>query len=138
MALFNSKASRYLNTKAAVLFSLENLRGTPADVISSYAADNSGVNSTLLPGSHGKPEHRITYFNVRAAQRHLSGPGLVQMTELFLDVPKRRFQGTQIKSKWADQPDLYKILQYEVFDAAVEAPCSSHLLSQSPAFVEDF
>ena len=60
------------------------------------------------------------------------------MTELFLDVLKRRFQGTQINSEWIDQPDLYRFLQYEVFSAAVEALCGSHLLSQSPTFVEDF
>ena len=106
MDLFHSKASRNMNTKAAVLLSLENLFGTPANVIPFYAADNSGVTSTPLPGSRVKPEHRITYFQVRAAQKHLSGPGLVQMTEHFLDVLKRRFQGSQIKSEWVDLPDL--------------------------------
>ena len=136
IALFNSKASRYMNSKAAVLLSL--LFGTPANVIPFYAADNSGVASTPLPESRVKPEHRIIYLQVRAAQKHLSGPGLVQMTELFLDVLKRRFQDSQIKSEWADLPDLYGFLQYEVFSAAVEALCGSHLLSQSPTFVEDF
>ena len=127
-----------MNTKAAVLFSLKTLFGTPANVIPFYAADNSGVNSTPLPGSRVKPQHRITYLQVKAAHKYLSGPGLVQMTELYLDILKRRFHGNQIESEWVDQPDLYKFLQHEVFSAAVEALCGSYLLSQSPGFVEDF
>lgn len=138
VALFNTKASRCMNTKAAVLLSLENLFGTPANIIPFYAADNSGVASTPLPGSTVKPEHRITFLQVRAAHKHLSGPGLIQMTELFLDVLKRRIVDGQIQSDWVEQPDLYGFLQNEVFRAAVEALCGSYLLSQSPRFVEDF
>lgn len=70
MTLFNNKASRCMNTKAAVLLALENLFGTPSDVIPFYAADKSGVNSTPLPGSTVQPEHRITYLQVKAAHKH--------------------------------------------------------------------
>ena len=138
VTLFNNKASRSMNTKAAVLLALENLFGTPANVIPFYAADDSGVNSTPLPGSRVRPEHRITYFQTRAAHKHLSGPGLVQMTELFLNVLRRRIHASHIESEWVDLPDLYQFLQHEVFSAAVEALCGTHLLSQSPTFVEDF
>ena len=138
VTLFNNKSSRYLTTKAAVLFSLEALFGTPAKAIPFYTADDSGVTSTPLPGSTVKPEHRITYLQVKAAHKHLSGPGLVQMTELFLDVLRRRFHSSRVESEWVDHPDLYTFLQAEVFRAAVEALCGSHLLCQSPRFVEDF
>ncbi|MCJ1391521.1 hypothetical protein MMC18_004385 [Xylographa bjoerkii] len=136
--LFGSKASRCMNTKASVLLALRNLFGTPANVIPYYAGDNSGVNSTPLPGSRVKPEHRITYFQTRAAHKHLSGLGLVQMTDFFLKVLEREIDGTQVGSEWVDQPDLYRFLQNEVFRAAVEALCGPYLFSQSPTFVEDF
>ena len=136
--LFNNKASRSMGTKAGVILALKNLFGTPTDVIPFYAADNSGVNVVPLPGSNVKPEHRVTYFQTRAAHRHLSGSGLVQMTERFLEVLETRIHKSQIDPEWTDQPDLYKFLQYEVFSAAVEAMCGSHLLSQCPTFVEDF
>ena len=138
VTLFNNKASRCLNTKGAVLLALENLFGTPANVIPFYAVDNSGVNYTSISGSRVRPEHRITYLQTRAAHKHLSDPGLIQMTENFLKVLKGRFYNSQIGSEWVDQPDLYAFLQDEVFRAAVEAQCGSHLLSQSPTFVEDF
>ena len=138
LALFSSKASRCMNTKAAVLLALENLFGTPSNVIPFYAADNSGVNSTPVPWSRVKPEHRITYLQTRAAHKHLSGPGLAQMTELYLNVLKQRFQSNQIGCEWVDHPDLYSFLQGEVFRAAVEAMCGQHLLAQSPTFVDDF
>ncbi len=138
MMLFNNKASRCTNTKGAVLLALENMFGTPSDVIPFYAADNSGVNSTPLPGSRVQPEHRITYLQVKAAHKHLSGTGLAQMTEFFLNVLKRRFSELQVRSEWVDLPDLYSFLQDEVFRAAVESLCGPHLLSQSPTFVEDF
>lgn len=136
--LFNNKASRCMNTKAAVLLALENMFGTPFDVIPFYAADKSGVNSAPLPGSNVRPEHRITYLQVKAAHKHLSGTGLAQMTEFFLGVLKRRFSESHVKSEWIKQPDLYAFLQDEVFRAAVEALCGPHLLSQSPTFVQDF
>lgn len=138
VTLFNNKASRCMNTKAAVLLALENMFGTPSDVIPFYAADKSGVNSAPLPGSNVRPEHRITYLQVKAAHKHLSGTGLAQMTEFFLGVLKRRFSESQVKSEWINQPDLYAFLQDEVFRAAVEALCGPHLLSQSPTFVQDF
>lgn len=138
MTLFNNKASRCMNTKGAVLLALENMFGTPSDVIPFYAADKSGVNSAPLPGSRVQPEHRITYLQVKAAHKHLSGTGLAQMTEFFLNVLKRRFSESQVRSEWVDQPDLYAFLQDEVFRAAVEALCGPHLLPQSPTFVEDF
>ena len=128
-----------MNTKAAVLLALENMFGTPSDVIPFYREDNSGVNAAPLRGSRvQQPEHRITYLQVKAAHKHLSGTGLVQMTEFFLGVLKRRMSESQVKSEWVDQPDLYAFLQDEVFRAAIEALCGLHLLPQSPTFVEDF
>jgi hypothetical protein len=138
IGLFNNKASRSLNTKGAVLLALKNLFGTPANVIPFYAADDSGVNSTPLPGSRVKAEHRITYFQTRAAHKYLSGPALVQMTDCFLGVLRRRMDESQIGLEWTEYPDIYAFLQDNVFRAAVEALCGSHLLSQSPTFVEDF
>jgi len=98
VSLFNNKASRCLNTKGAVLLALKNLFGTPVNVIPFYAADNSGVNSIPLPGSRVKPEHRITYFQTRAAYKYLSGSRLVQMTECFLKILKRQMDYSQIGS----------------------------------------
>ena len=138
LTLFGNKASRCMNTKAAVLLALENLFGTPHNVIPFYAADNSGVNSTPSPGSRVKPEHRITYLQTRAAHKYLSGPGLIQMTELYMRFLTRRFQNSQIGAEWADHPDLYSFFQGEVFRAAVEAMCGPYLIPQSPTFVEDF
>ena len=138
VTLFNNKASRSLNTKGAVLLALKNLFGTPLSTIPFYAADNSGVNSTPLTGSRVKPEHRITYFQTRAAHKFLSGPALVQMTECFLKFLKRRIDEGHINSEWVDQQDLYAFVQDTVFKAAVEALCGSYLLSMSPTFVEDF
>lgn len=138
LALFSSKASRCMNTKAAVLLALENLFGTPSNIIPFYAADNSGVNSTPVPWSRVKPEHRITYLQTRAAHKYLSGPGLAHMTEFYLNVLKQWFQNRQIGSEWVDHPDLYRFLQDTVFRAAVEAMCGQHLLAQSPTFVDDF
>lgn len=138
VTIFNNQASRHMNTKAAVLMSLKNLFGTPANVIPFYAADNSGTTSTPLAGSRVKPEHRITYLQVKAAHKYLSGPALVQMTETFLNILEQRLKISHVGSEWVDQPDLYGFLQYEVFSAAAEALCGSHLLPQSPRFVEDF
>ncbi|KAL2045340.1 hypothetical protein N7G274_002423 [Stereocaulon virgatum] len=138
MTLFSNKASRCMNTKGAVLLALENMFGTPSNVIPFYAADKSGVNSTPLPGSGVQPEHRITYLQVKAAHKHLSGTGLAQMTGSFLNILERRFSEAQVGPEWVDQPDLYAFLQNEVFRAAVEALCGPHLLLQSPTFVEDF
>ena len=138
MTLFNNKALRCINTKAAVLLALENMFGTPSDVIPFDAADNLGVNSTPLSGSGVQPEHRITYLQVKAAHKHLSGTGLVQMTEFFLNILERRFLERQVRREWADHPDLYMFLQDEVFRAAVDALCGPHLLSQSPTFVKEF
>ena len=138
VSLLSNKASRAMNTNGVVLLALENLYGTPHDVIPFYAADDSGINATPLPGSKVKPEHRINYFQTRAAHKHLTGSGLVQMTEFYIKVLKRRIDASQTESDWLDQPDLYNFLREEVFRAAVEAMCGSHLLTQSPTFVEDF
>lgn len=136
--LFNNKASRTLSTKGAVLLALKNLFGTPANVIPFYAADNSGVNATPRPGSRVKPEHRITYFQTRAAHRFLSGTSLVQMTECFTKILERQLGDTKIGSQWVDHPDIWDFMQEQVFKAAVESLCGSHLLSQSSNFVGDF
>lgn len=132
------KASRSMSTKSGVLLALENIFGTPSNVIPFYAADDSGVNVAPLPGSKVKAEHRLNYHQVRAAHKHLSGPGLVHMTERFLMILRRRMDESQIGSEWIEMPDLYRFLQTEVFHAAVEAMCGSYLLSQNPTFVEDF
>ncbi|MCJ1463451.1 hypothetical protein MMC07_002058 [Pseudocyphellaria aurata] len=127
-----------MSTKSGVLLALENIFGTPPDVIPFYAADDSGVNVVPLPGSTVKAEHRLNYLQVRAAHKHLSGPGLGHMTERFLMTLRRRIDKSQIGSEWIEMPDLYRFLQIEVFHAAVEAMCGSYLLSQYPTFVEDF
>ena len=132
------KASRCMSTKSGVLLALENIFGTPSNVIPFYAADDSGVNVAPLPGSKVKAEHRLNYHQVRAAHKHLSGPGLVHMTERFLMILRRRMDESQIGPEWIEMPDLYRFLQIEVFHAAVEAMCGSYLLSQYPTFVEDF
>lgn len=129
--LFNNKASRSMGTKAGVLLALKNLFGTPTHVIPFYAADNSGVNAVPLPGSNVRTEHRVTYRQTRAATKHLSGSGLVQMTKRFLKVLQSRVHESSIDSEWTDLPDLYRFLQSEVFSAAVEAMCGSYLLRQS-------
>ena len=138
MMLFSNKSSRCMNTKAAVLLALENMFGAPPSVIPFYAADNSGVNSAPLAGSGMRPEHRITYLQVKAAHKHLSGTGLTQMTQFFLCVLNKRFSQIGGQSEWVDRSDLYAFFQDEVFRAAVEALCGPHLLSKTPAFVEDF
>lgn len=135
-ALF--RASKSMSTKAGVLLALENIFGTPSKAISFYAADDSGVNSTPAPGSQIKPEHRLNFFQVRAAHKHLAGNGMVQMTERFLTVLGRRIENSQIGDEWTEMPDLYTFLQHEVFNAAVEALCGEHLLTQYPGFVDDF
>ena len=135
-ALF--KASKGMSTKAGVLKALENMFGTPSDVIPFYAADDSGVNSIPAPGSRVKPEHRLNYFQVRAAHKHLAGSGMVKMTERFLSVLERRIEESHVGRDWIDMPDLYTFLQYEVFNAAVEALCGKYLLTQYPGFVDDF
>lgn len=132
------KATRCMSTKSGVLLALENMFGTPSDVIPFYAADDSGANILPLPGSKVKPEHRINYHQVRAAHKHLSGPGLTHMIEHFLGVIRRQIHDSQIGSEWVEMPDLFAYLQNSVFCAAVEAMCGSHLLSQYPKFVEDF
>lgn len=132
------KASRCMSTKAGVLLALENIFGTPSDVIPFYAADNSGVNIIPLSGSNVRPEHRLNYHQVRAAHKHLSGAGLIHMTERFLNIMRRRIDDSQIRCEWVEMPDLFEYLQTSVFCAAVEALCGSYLLSQYPTLVEDF
>jgi hypothetical protein len=44
----------------------------------------------------------------------------------------------EIRDEWITMPDLYTFLQYEVFNAAVEALCGQYLLTQYPGFVDDF
>ncbi len=83
-ALF--RVSKYMSTKAGVLVALENIFGTPSEAIPFYAADDSGVNPIPAPKSQVKPEHRLNFFQVRAAHKHLSGNGLVRMTEHLLGV----------------------------------------------------
>ena len=138
VALYNTKASRTLSTRQVVTLAMQNLYGTPHHVIPYYAADDSGINPTPLPGSQVKPEHRINYLQTKAAHRYLSGSGLVRMIELYLKVLKRRIGASQIGSDWVDHPDLYTFLQNEVFRSSVEAMCGPHLLAQSTSFVEDF
>ena len=132
------KASKCMSTKSGVLIALENIFGTPSDVIPFYSADDSGVNSVPSLGSQVRPEHRLNFFQVRAAHKHLAGNGLMQMTERFLGVIGRRIEDSQIRDEWTELPDLYTFLQYEVFSAAIEALCGKYLLTQNPGFVDDF
>ena len=127
-----------MSTKSGVLIALENIFGTPSDVIPFYAADDSGVNSTPSPESRVKSEHRLNFFQVRAAHKHLAGHGLVQMTERFLGVLGQRIENSSIGSEWTEMADLYSFLQHEIFSAAVEALCGKYLLTQYPGFVDDF
>ena len=135
-ALF--KASKCMSTKSGVLLALENIFGTPSNVIPHYAADDSGVNAIPAPGSQVKPEHRLNFFQVRAAHKHLASNGLMGMTERFLGVLGRRISDSEVGHEWTEMPDLYTFLQYEIFNAAVEALCGKHLLTQYPGFVDDF
>lgn len=135
-ALF--KASKNLSTKSGVLLALENIFGTPSDVIPFYSADDSGIKSVPAPGSKVKPEHRLNFFQVRAAHRHLAGNALVEMTEHFLGVLGQRIKDSQFHEEWTEMPDLYRFLQYELLNAAVEALCGRYLLNQYPGFVDDF
>ena len=137
MTLFSNKASRCISTKALVLIFLK-VAGTSSDAIASYAADNSGVSLTPLPGSRVEPEHRIIYLQMKTAQKHLSGTGLAFMTELFFSDLTRQFLEGQIESGWVEKPCLYAYLQDKVFRTAVNALCGFYLLSQSSTFVRDF
>ena len=120
-----------MSTKSGVLVALENIFGTPSD-------DDSGVLAIPAEKSKVKPEHRLNFFQVRAAHKHLAGNGLVQMTDRFLNVLGRRIEESDIGDEWVVMPDLYTFLQYEVFNAAVEALCGKYLLTQYPGFVDDF
>ncbi|KAL9015329.1 MAG: hypothetical protein Q9173_000057 [Seirophora scorigena] len=132
------KASKGLSPRFGVLLSLENLFGTPSDVIPFYKMDNSGTNTVPNPESNVRPADRLNFFQVKAAQKHLNGAGLAKMTEHFLKVLRRRIDESRIGNQWIDMPDLFTFIQHEVFNAAVEALTGKYFLAQYPEIVEDF
>lgn len=132
------KASKDLSPKFGVLLSLENIFGTPSDVIPYYKMDNSGTCPVPNVGSNVKPEYRLNYLQVQAAHKHLNGHGLAQMTGHFMKVLHRQMEQRQIGQDWIDMPDLFAFLQHEVFRASVESLTGKYLLSRNPGFVDDF
>ncbi|KAL9582018.1 MAG: hypothetical protein Q9203_005665 [Teloschistes exilis] len=100
--------------------------------------DKSGASAIPMEGSNVEPEYRLNYFQVKAAQKHLSGTCLTQMTEHSMKVLRRRIHESDIGDQWTEMPDLFTFLQHEVFSAAVESLTETYLLNQFPGFVDDF
>ncbi len=132
------KSSRGLTTKPSAILALKRLLGAPDRAIPLYAADDSGAGVEPRPGSKTRPEHRIHYFQAKAAHKHLSGQGLVAMSERYMAIWKQNMDAQRIQDEWTELPDLYAFLRVEVFRAAVEAMCGSYLLAAHPNFIEDF
>lgn len=136
VALFRS--SRSMSTKPGMLIALKNIFGTPPKTIPFYAADDSGMNSRPYPGSKCKPEHRIIYFQQKAAHKHLSGPALLRMADRYMDTLAKQFSRLDLDHEWVEMPDLYHFLQMQIGRAAVEAMCGEYILRLNPTLVEDF
>lgn len=111
-----------MNNKDIVLISLENISAGP-QLIPFYAADNFVIGPIPALGGQIKPQHRLNHFQIKAAHKHLSGDGLVQMTERFMSVLRQRIEKSQVEKDWAAMPDLYESRQFETSTAAIEALC---------------
>ena len=132
------RSSRSMSTKPGMLIALKNIFGTSARTIPFYAADDSGMNTRPYPGSKCKPEHRIIYFQQKAAHKHLSGPGLLKMADRYMNTLARQFSQVDLDHEWVEMPDLYHFLQMQIARASIEAMCGEYILRLNPTLVEDF
>lgn len=132
------RSSRAMSTKPGMLIALKNIFGTPTRVIPFYAADDSGMSSRPYEGSKCKPEHRIIYFQQKAAHKHLSGPGLIKMADRYMTTLAKQFSQLNIDHEWVEMPDLYHFLQMQIARASIEAMCGEYILRLNPTLVEDF
>ena len=132
------RTSHGLSSKPGILIALKNILGTPKHVIPFYAADDSGVGRHPQPGSSVSPEHRISYFQHKAAHKYLTGRQLVSINERYMSILQRNISNGNIGYDWVEVPDLYAFLQVEVFRAAVESMFGTWILSLNPTLVKDF
>lgn len=132
------KASRDLGSKPGLLIALNNILGTPKHIIPFYAVDDSGVGLRPHPDSHVDPEHRIGYFQHKAAHKYLTGQELKSMSDRYLMILQRNLSELRIGNEWRDFPDLNTFIQTEVSRAVIESMCGTYILSLNPSLISDF
>ncbi|KAG7002111.1 hypothetical protein G7Y79_00029g064070 [Physcia stellaris] len=131
------KSSRSMSTKPGMIIALRNIFGTSAKTIPFYASDDTGMCTKPYPGSTCRVEHRIIYYQQRAAHQHLTGPGLLSMAERYMKILAQQFSDLNLGEDWTDFADLYEFLQIQVAKASIEAMCGKHILRLNPTFIED-
>lgn len=113
--------------------------GASKGAVAFYAADDSGVAATPVPGSNVNPQDRIFHIKHKMVNTYLSGQSLTGITMRFQEnLAKLIKEDKSICNDWVELPDLQKYVEHLVMSAAVQSMFGTYILSLNPTLIEDF
>jgi len=128
-----------LHNKAYKSLSLQTMFKMPKDTLAFWMEDDSGSHAQPRPESQVSPHLRIDYLIHSSVSRLLTGNGLKPFARRFTsNLNTRLLMHDAVHPDWSVLPDLFGLLQAEMFPAAVEAMCGKRFFPTIPTFVEDF
>ncbi|OQE26989.1 hypothetical protein PENFLA_c006G09514 [Penicillium flavigenum] len=127
------RSSKTLTNRPMMAFVMEKWFSTPKEYLRFYAAHDP---SASTPG--GMVEH-MHDFQVKVSLKYLSGKHLLEMSERYIAILKRRLVKLEIQpDSWVEISNFYTWLQDQVTPSIIEAMMGSRILEIYPGIVEDF
>ena len=129
-----------LHTKAYKILAVVNMNKMPKDTLAFHVWDDSGHHAQPHPESDVHPDLRIDYLTYSSVAKFLVGEGLQPFANRFTGNLTKRLLARQqtLSSDWSYQPDLFKIMQTELFPAAVQAMCGTRIFEVNEDFTQNF
>lgn len=112
--------------------------GVPRDFQKFFAADNSGLSRTPLPGSNVKPEHRVDYLMHAFIVQFMTGKSLKFLASRFTENMEERLCNLDCSHEFEGHGSLYDFVKKNMFHSSVRAMFGTHLFEVDPRFCEHF
>ena len=129
-----------MHTRAYKSNAIANINKMPKDTLAFWMWDDSGHHAQPHPESNVPPHLRIDYLHFSSVEKFLVGEGLKPFADRFTTGLTHRLlaRQRQFGSAWSHVPDLFTVMQDELFPAAAQAMCGTRLFEINKNFTRDF
>lgn len=112
--------------------------GVPKEFQKFFAADNTGLSRTPLPGTNVKAEHRIDYLMHTFIVQFMTGKNLKSLARRFTANLEDRLQSSNSMDDTKMHHSLYDFVKAHMFHSSVNAMFGKELLEIDPDFCNKF
>lgn len=112
--------------------------GVPKDFQRFFAADNTGLARTPLPGTYVKPEHRVDYLMHTFIIQFMTGKSLKSLASRFTENMEARLESINCINSSEPRESLYDFVKVNMFHSSVTAMFGKQLFEIDPNFCDHF